>query len=166
MEFHKDHSATDLYGMTPENREIVELALKNTKAEGLLITSGSDSAIKAVYQANREARARGMLGYRPDQGRLEDKAPFSRSDLEYLRQYFTVTPADTIFGLTTEERARASRLDDYLTAMNTLAKARQAREEEVETSDPPKIKASTDDAPGTARPVVEGPRKNPRQGRL
>ncbi|CAL9019065.1 unnamed protein product [Prunus brigantina] len=108
MEFHKDHSAIDLYSMTPENREIVELALKNAKAERLLITSRSDSAIKAVYQANREARARGMPGYRPDQGRLEDKAPFSRSDLEYLCQYFTMTPADTIFGLTTEERARAT----------------------------------------------------------
>ncbi|CAL9020604.1 unnamed protein product [Prunus brigantina] len=119
--------------MTPENLEIVELALKNSKAEGLLITNGSDSAIKVIYQANREARARGMLGYRPDQGRLEDKAPFSRSDLEYLRQYFTVTPADTIFGLTTEERAR------------------------VEASDPPKIKASTNETPGNARPMVEAP---------
>ncbi|BFG25201.1 hypothetical protein CerSpe_114750 [Prunus speciosa] len=63
MEFHKDYSATDLYGMTPESREIVELALKNTKAEGLLITSSSDSAIKAVYQANREARAKGLPSY-------------------------------------------------------------------------------------------------------
>ncbi|CAL2227974.1 unnamed protein product [Prunus armeniaca] len=141
MEFHKDHSATDLYGMTPENREIVELALKNAKVEGLLITSGSDSAIKVVYQANREARARGMLGYRPDQGRLEDKAPFSKSDLEYLRQYFTVTPADTIFGMMTEERARD----------------RQALEEKVEASDPPMMKVSRDDTPGTARPMVEGP---------
>ncbi|CAL8169239.1 unnamed protein product [Prunus armeniaca] len=85
MEFHKDHSAIDLYGMTPENREIVELALKNDKAKKLLITGGSDSAVKAVYQANRVARARGMLGYRPEQGRLEAKAPFSRSNLEYLR---------------------------------------------------------------------------------
>ncbi|CAL2230096.1 unnamed protein product [Prunus armeniaca] len=57
MEFHKDHSAIDLYGMTPENREIVEFALRNAKAERLLITNESDSAIKAVYQANREARA-------------------------------------------------------------------------------------------------------------
>ncbi|CAL9024702.1 unnamed protein product [Prunus brigantina] len=157
MEFHKDHSATDLYGMTPENREIVELALNNAKAEGLLITSGSDSAIKVVYQANREARARGMPCYRPNQGRLEDKAPFSRSDLEYLRQYFTVTPADTIFGLKTKERARVSRLDDYLMARDALAKARRALKEEVEASDPPKIKASTDGTPGTARPMVEGP---------
>ncbi|CAL2237154.1 unnamed protein product [Prunus armeniaca] len=133
------------------------LALKNAKAEGLLITSGFDLAIKAVYQANREARVRGMPGYRPNQGRLEDKAPFSKSDLEYLRQYFTMTPTDTIFGLTTEERARVSRLDDYLTARDALAKARQALEEEVEASDPPKIKASTDDTPGTARPMVEGP---------
>ncbi|CAL2271994.1 unnamed protein product [Prunus armeniaca] len=156
MEFHKDHLAVDLYGMTPENREIVELALKNDKAKRLLITCGSDSAIKAVYQANREARVRGMPGYRPEQGRLEAKAPFSRSDLEYLRRYFTVTLADTIFGLTTEERARVSRLDDYLTARDALAKARQSLEEEIEASDPPKIKASTDDTPGTAR----------RQGRL
>ncbi|CAL8077903.1 unnamed protein product [Prunus armeniaca] len=136
MEFHKDHSAIDLYGMTPENREIVELALKNAKAEGLLITSRSDSAIKAIYQANREARARGMPSYQPDQGWLEDKALFSRSDLEYLRQYFTVTPADTLFGLTTEERARASHLDNYLTARDTLAKARRALEEVIEASDP------------------------------
>ncbi|CAL2270624.1 unnamed protein product [Prunus armeniaca] len=115
MEFHKDHSTTELYGMTPENREIVELALKNAKAEALLITSGSNSAIKAIYQANRDAR----------------------SDLEYLRQYFTVTPTDTIFGLTIEERARVSRLDDYLTARDALAKARQALKEEVEALDPP-----------------------------
>ncbi|CAL9021205.1 unnamed protein product [Prunus brigantina] len=94
MEFHKDHSATDQYGMTPENREIVELALKNARAKGLLITSGSDSAIKAVYQANRETKARGMPG----------------------------------------EPSRRSR-----------------------PRTPPKIKASTDGTPGTARPVVEGP---------
>ncbi|CAL8992002.1 unnamed protein product, partial [Prunus brigantina] len=145
MEFHKDHSAIDLYGMTPENSEIVELALKNAKVEGLLITKGSDSAIKAVYQANREANARGMSGYRPDQGRLKDKAPFSRSDLEYLRQYFTMTPADTIFGL-----------DNYLVARDALAKARRALEEEVEASGSPEIKASAYGTPGTARPVVKG----------
>ncbi|CAL2238304.1 unnamed protein product [Prunus armeniaca] len=156
MEFHKDHSATDLYGMTPENCEIVELALKNAKAEGLLVTSGSDSAVKAVYQANREARARGMPGYRPDRGRLEEKAPFSRSGSEYLRQYFTMTPADTIFGLMTEEMARVSHLDNYLTARDALAKAKEALEEEVEASDPPKIKASIDDTPEIARPMVEG----------
>ncbi|CAL8085532.1 unnamed protein product [Prunus armeniaca] len=132
MEFHKDHSAIDLYGMTPENSEIVDLALRNAMAEKLFITSKSDSAIKAVYQANRENRQ-----IRPEQGKLEAKAPFGRSDLEYLRQYFTVTPGDTIFGLTTEKRARVSRLDDYLVARDVLAKARQALEEEVETSDPP-----------------------------
>ncbi|CAL8993008.1 unnamed protein product, partial [Prunus brigantina] len=109
-EFHKDHSAVDLYGLTPENREIIELALKNTKAEGLLITKGSDSAIKAVYQANREAKARGAPGYHPDQKTLEDEAPFGRSDLEYLRQYFSMTPVDVLFGLTIEEKARVSRL--------------------------------------------------------
>ncbi|CAL9018938.1 unnamed protein product [Prunus brigantina] len=136
MEFHKDHSATDLYGMTPENREIVELALKNAKAKGLLITSGSDLAIQAVFQANREARARGML--------------------EYLRQYFTVTPANTIFGLTIEERAQVSRLDDYLMVRDALAKARRALREEVEASNPLKIKESTDGTPGTASPMVEG----------
>ncbi|CAL9029424.1 unnamed protein product, partial [Prunus brigantina] len=125
-EFHKDHSAVDLYGLTPENREIVELALKNTKAEGLLINRGSDSAIKAVYQANQEAKARGAPGYQPDQRKLEDKAPFGRIDLEYLRQYFSVTPTDTFFDLTTEERARAR---------TTKAAHR---------------------APGTARPMVEG----------
>ncbi|CAL8993400.1 unnamed protein product, partial [Prunus brigantina] len=47
-------------GKTDEG--IVDLALKNTKVEGLLITRGSDSAIKAVYQANREAKARGAPG--------------------------------------------------------------------------------------------------------
>ncbi|CAL9020640.1 unnamed protein product [Prunus brigantina] len=30
-EFHKDHSAIDIYGLTPENREIVKLALRNAK---------------------------------------------------------------------------------------------------------------------------------------
>ncbi|CAL8162371.1 unnamed protein product [Prunus armeniaca] len=144
-----DHSAIDLYGMTPEKLE--------AKAEGLLITNKSDSAIKAVYQANREARARGMPGYQPEQEKLEAKAPFGRSDLEYLCRYFTVTPADTIFGLMAEERAWVSRLDDYLAARDTLAKARQALEEEVGTSDIPKTKAATDDTPGTARPMAEGP---------
>ncbi|CAL2239374.1 unnamed protein product [Prunus armeniaca] len=85
------------------------------------------------------------------------KAPFSRSDLEYLRRYFTVTPTYTIFGLTTEEKARVSRLDDYFAARDALAKARQALEEEVETSDPPKTKATTYDTPGTARPMAKGP---------
>ncbi|CAL9021077.1 unnamed protein product [Prunus brigantina] len=69
-------------------------ARENTKAERLLITKGSDSAIKAVYQANREAKARGALGYHPDQKTLEGEAPFNESDLEYLRHYFSVTPAD------------------------------------------------------------------------
>ncbi|CAL8095915.1 unnamed protein product [Prunus armeniaca] len=156
MEFHKDYSAIDLYGMTPENREIVELALKYAKAERLLITSVSNSAIKAVYQAHGEVRARGMPGYRPEQGGLGPKAPFSGSNLEYLYRYFTVTPADTIFGLTIEERAWVSHLDDYLAARDALAKARQALEEEVETSDPPKIRATTEDTPGTARPMVKG----------
>ncbi|CAL2276218.1 unnamed protein product [Prunus armeniaca] len=155
-EFHKDHSAIDLYGLTPENREIVELALKNAKAEGLLITRGSDSAIKAVYQANQEAKARGTPGYQPDQGRLEDKAPFGRSDLEYLRQYFSVTPADTFFGLMTEESARVSRLDDYLMARDALAEVRRALKEEAEASDPPETKAAANRTPGTARPMVEG----------
>ncbi|CAL2239321.1 unnamed protein product [Prunus armeniaca] len=104
----------------------MELALRNAKAERLLITNEFDLAIKAVYQANREVRAIGVA-------------------------------ANTIFGLTTEERARVSRLDDYLAARDTLAKARQALEEEVGTSDPPKTKAATDDTPGTARPMAEGP---------
>ncbi|CAL2246493.1 unnamed protein product [Prunus armeniaca] len=86
MEFHKDHLAINLYGMTPENREIVKLW-----------------------------------------------------NLEYLRRYFTVTPADTIF------------------ARDTLAKARQTLEEEVGTSDPLQTKAVTDDTIGTTRPMAEGP---------
>ncbi|KAL6269610.1 hypothetical protein ACE6H2_026521 [Prunus campanulata] len=155
-EFHKDHSATDLNGMTPESREIVELALKNTKAERLLITSSSDSTIKAVYQANREARAKGLPNYQPDLGGLEAKILFSKGDLEYLHQYLTVTPADTIFGLTTEEKARVGRLDDYLTARDTLAKARQALKEEAEASNPPEVKTSTTNIPGTAGPMFEG----------
>ncbi|CAL9020643.1 unnamed protein product [Prunus brigantina] len=132
---HKDHSAVDLYGLTPENREIVELALKNTKAEGL-ITRGSDSAIKAR--------------------KLEDKAPFGGSDLEYLRQYFSVIPVDTLFGLTTEERARASRLDDYLMARDALAEVRRALGREAESSNPPETKAAAHRAPGSARPLVKG----------
>ncbi|CAL2266703.1 unnamed protein product [Prunus armeniaca] len=130
MEFHKNHSTTDLYGMTPENPSNPTRPLRS-------------------YTRKTE---------RPGQeGRLEDNAPFSKSDLEYLCQYFTVTPADTIFGLTTEERAWVSHLDDYLTARDALAKARQALEEEVEALDTPKIKAFTDDTPGTARLMVEGP---------
>ncbi|CAL2240747.1 unnamed protein product [Prunus armeniaca] len=139
MEFHKDHSAINLYDMTSENREIVELALRNAKAERLLVTNKSDSAIKVVYQANQEAKARGMPGYQPEQGKLEAKAPFSISDLEYLRRYFAVTLADTIFGLTTQERARAS----------PRGGSRDLG--------PPKTKATTDDTPGTARPMAEGP---------
>ncbi|CAL9018713.1 unnamed protein product [Prunus brigantina] len=156
-EFHKDHSALDLYGLTPENRGIVELALKNTKAEKLLITKGSDSAIKAVYQANREARARGAPGHHPDQKALECEALFKESDLEYLRHYFSVTPADTLFGLTTEEKARVKRLDDYLNARDTLAEARQALESE---SFPPDTEAATQKSLQPKEPIVEG-RGNP-----
>ncbi|CAL9020487.1 unnamed protein product, partial [Prunus brigantina] len=159
-EFHKDRSAVDLYGLTPENREIVELALKNTKAEGLLITKGSDSAIKAVYQANREAKARGSPGYHPDQKALEDEAPFNRSDLQYLRHYFSVTSADVLFGLTTEEKARVKRLDDYLNARDALAEARRTLEAGNELSPSPKTEAAARRALPTKEPVVEG-RGNP-----
>jgi tRNA A37 threonylcarbamoyladenosine synthetase subunit TsaC/SUA5/YrdC len=92
--------------MVPENHEIVKWALKNGKVEGLLITKSSDPAIKAVYQANREAKSKGLEAYLPDLKELEAKAPFTKEDLDYLRRYFTVTPTETIFGLTTEERSR------------------------------------------------------------
>ncbi|CAL9005410.1 unnamed protein product [Prunus brigantina] len=134
-DFHKDHSAIDLYDLTPENREIVELALKNTKEEGLLITRGSG------HQLDRK---------------LEDEAPFGRDDLEYLRQYFSVTPIDTLFGLTTEEGARVSRLDDYLMARDALAEVRRTLEREAESSIPPGTEAAAHKAPRTERPMVEG----------
>ncbi|XP_021822417.1 uncharacterized protein LOC110763842 [Prunus avium] len=82
-EFHKDHSAVDLYSMTPESREIVELALKNTKAEALLITSGSDSAIKAVYQANRESPMNEGFGDPFFGHEAEDDPTIGISDEEY-----------------------------------------------------------------------------------
>ncbi|CAL2277299.1 unnamed protein product [Prunus armeniaca] len=65
-EFQKRHSATNLYEMVPEYREIVELALKNPKAEEMPITKSSYPATKALYLANREARAKGFLAYKPN----------------------------------------------------------------------------------------------------
>ncbi|CAL8136573.1 unnamed protein product [Prunus armeniaca] len=102
-----------LYGMTPENREIVELALKTLRQRG------SSLPVDPTRSYTRQTE-------RPEQEGCQ-------------------------------ERARLSHLDDYLTARDALAKARQALEEEVAALNPHKIKASTDDTPGTARPMVEGP---------
>lgn len=131
-EFHKRHSAIDLYGMVPEYQEIVDLVLATPEAEDILIIKESDPVVKALYQANREARAKGLSTYQPNLEELEAKSPFTASDLAYLRQYFSVTPVDVYFGQTFKEKIRIKRLDEYISARDSLAEAKLLLKKKVE----------------------------------
>ncbi|KAM2452179.1 hypothetical protein ACFX1W_009530 [Malus domestica] len=111
-EFHKKHSANDLYGLPKACQDTIDLVLTCPDAERI-IQKTSDPGLKARFQHIREAR---VLGFEVDPYTDIDAAdlPFSMEDLQYLRYHFEVFSAVSLFGLTTDEIARVARLDAYL----------------------------------------------------
>ncbi|KAM1980458.1 hypothetical protein ACFX15_037070 [Malus domestica] len=111
-EFHKKHSANDLYGLPKACQDTIDLVLTYPDAERI-IQKTSDPGLKARFQHIREAR---VLGFEVDPYTDIDAAdlPFSMEDLQYLRYHFEVFSAVSLFGLTTDEIARVARLDAYL----------------------------------------------------
>ncbi|KAL6277058.1 hypothetical protein ACE6H2_020659 [Prunus campanulata] len=68
--------------------------------------------------------------------RLEARAPFTKDDLPYLCQYFSVTPMDVLVGQTFEEKIQIRRLDEYLTARDSLTEAKKLlKKDEASTSE-------------------------------
>ncbi|KAM2824370.1 hypothetical protein COP1_034289 [Malus domestica] len=111
-EFHKKHSANDLYGLPKACQDTIDLVLICPDAERI-IQNTSDPGLKARFQHIREAR---VLGFEVDPYTDIDAAdlPFSMEDLQYLRYHFEVFSAVSLFSLTTDEIARVARLDAYL----------------------------------------------------
>ncbi|KAM1850919.1 hypothetical protein ACFX13_015040 [Malus domestica] len=111
-EFHKKHSANDLYGLPKACQDTIDLVLICPDAERI-IQKTSDPGLKARFQHIREAR---VLRFEVDPYTDIDAAdfPFSMEDLQYLRYHFEVFSAVSLFGLTTDEIARVARLDAYL----------------------------------------------------
>ncbi|KAM2271824.1 hypothetical protein ACFXTI_039092 [Malus domestica] len=111
-EFHKKHSANDLYGLPKACQDTIDLVLTCPDAERI-IQKTSDPGLKAKFQHIREAR---VLGFEVDPYTDINAAdlPFSLEDLQYLRYHFEVFSAVSLFGLTTDEIARIARLDAYL----------------------------------------------------
>ncbi|KAM1635426.1 hypothetical protein ACFXTN_012258 [Malus domestica] len=111
-EFHKKHSANDLYSLPKACQDTIDLVLTCPDAERI-IQKTSDPGLKARFQHIREAR---VLGFEVDPYTDINAAdlPFSLEDLQYLRYHFEVFSAVSLFGLTTDEIARIARLDAYL----------------------------------------------------
>ncbi|KAM2033421.1 hypothetical protein ACFX1T_015311 [Malus domestica] len=111
-EFHKKHSANDLYGLPKACQDTIDLVLTCPDAERI-IQKTSDPGLKARFQHIREAR---VLGFEVDPYTdiVAADLPFSMEDLQYLRYHFEVFSAVSLFGLTTDEVARVARLDAYL----------------------------------------------------
>ncbi|KAM2522929.1 hypothetical protein PS1_029813 [Malus domestica] len=111
-EFHKKHSANDLYGLPKACQDTIDLVRDCPDAERI-IQKTSDPRLKARFQHIREAR---VLGFEVDPYTDIDAAdlPFSMEDLQYLRYHFEVFSVVSLFDLTTDEIARVARLDAYL----------------------------------------------------
>ncbi|KAM2285278.1 hypothetical protein ACFX1S_037892 [Malus domestica] len=112
QEFHKKHSANDLYGLPKACQNTIDLIQTCPYAEQI-IQKTSDPGLKARFQHIREAR---VIGFEVDPYTDIDAAdlPFSIEDLKYLRYHFDVFSAVSLFGLTADEIARVARLDAYL----------------------------------------------------
>ncbi|KAM1721692.1 hypothetical protein ACFX12_023197 [Malus domestica] len=115
-EFHKKHSANDLYGLRKACQDTIDLVLTCPDAKRI-IQKTSDPGLKARFQHIREAR---VLGFEVDPYTDIDAAdfPFSIEDLQYLQYHFEVFSAVSLFGLTADEITRVTRLDAYLDTKN------------------------------------------------
>ncbi|KAM1000564.1 hypothetical protein ACFX2A_007298 [Malus domestica] len=111
-EFHKKHSANDLFGLPKACQDTIDLVLTYLDAERI-IQKTSDPGLKARFQHIRKAR---VLGFEVDPYTDIDAIdlPFSMEDLQYLRYHFEVFSAVSLFDLTTDEITRVARLDAYL----------------------------------------------------
>ncbi|KAM1686850.1 hypothetical protein ACFX2K_034898 [Malus domestica] len=111
-EFHKKHSANDLYGLPKACQDTIDLVLTCPDAERI-IQKTSDPRLKARFQHIRKAR---VLGFEVDPYTDIDAAdlPFSMEDLQYLRYHFEVFSAISLFDLTADEITRVAQLDAYL----------------------------------------------------
>ncbi|KAM1405034.1 hypothetical protein ACFX2I_013463 [Malus domestica] len=111
-EFHKKHSANDLYGLPKACEDTIDLVLTCPDAERI-IQNTSDLGLKARFQHIREAR---VLGFEVDPHTDIDAAdlPFLLEDLQYLRYHFEVFLVISLFGLTVDEITPVARLDAYL----------------------------------------------------
>lgn len=106
----------------------MELALRNPKAEEILVAKSSDLATKAFHQANHQARAKGLSSYQPNLKNLEAKAYFTKDHLACLRQYFLVTLADFLFYQMFEEKIQIGQLNEYLSVKShPLSSPRQKK---------------------------------------
>ncbi|KAM1340099.1 hypothetical protein ACFX2H_038543 [Malus domestica] len=85
-EFHKKHSANDLYGLSKACQDTIDLVLTCLDAERI-IQKTSDLELKARFQHIREAR---VFGFEVDLYTDIDAADlsFSMEDLQYLRYHF------------------------------------------------------------------------------
>ncbi|KAM1083856.1 hypothetical protein ACFX2J_022081 [Malus domestica] len=111
-EFHKKHSANDLYGLPKACQDTIDLVLTCPDAERI-IQKTSDPRLKARFQHIREAR---VLGFKVDPYTDIDVTYllFLLEDLQYLRYHFEVFSTVSLFGLTADEITRVARLDAYL----------------------------------------------------
>ncbi|KAM2350183.1 hypothetical protein ACFX1X_013612 [Malus domestica] len=111
-EFHKKHSANDLYGLPKACQDTIDLVLTCPDVERI-IQNTSDPGLKARFQHIQEAR---VLGFEVDPYTDIGAADlsFSMEDLQYLRYHFEVFSTVSLFGLTADEIARVARLDAYL----------------------------------------------------
>ncbi|KAM1751386.1 hypothetical protein ACFX11_009509 [Malus domestica] len=136
-EFHKKHSANDLYGLLKACQDTIDLVLICPDAERI-IQKTSDPGLKARFQHIREAR---VLRFEVDPYTDIDAAdlPFSMEDLQYLRYHFEVFSAVSLFGLMTDEIARVARLDAYLDTRD----ARIHYQEQVRILTPSTLSTST-----------------------
>ena len=127
-EFHKTHSANDLYGLPKACQDTIDLVLTCPDAERI-IQANSDPGMKARFQHIREARVLGF-SVEPYTDIDSSELPFSLEDLQYLRYHFEVFSAVSLFGLTTDEMRRVERLDAYLDTRN----ARIAYQEQIQAT--------------------------------
>ncbi|XP_070664519.1 uncharacterized protein [Malus domestica] len=136
-EFHKKHSANDLYGLPKACQDTIDLVLTCPDAERV-IQKTSDPGLKARFQHIREAR---VLGFEVDPCTDIGAAdlPFSMEDLQYLRYHFEVFSAVSLFGRTADEVARVARLDAYL----DIRDARLHYQEQVQALAPRALSIST-----------------------
>ena len=90
-EFHKTHSANDLYGLPKACQDTIDLVLTCPDAERI-IQANSDPGMKARFQHIREARVLGF-SVEPYTDIDSSELPFSLEDLQYLRYHFEVFSA-------------------------------------------------------------------------
>ncbi|KAM2335345.1 hypothetical protein ACFXTH_012763 [Malus domestica] len=127
-EFHKKHSANDLYGLPKACKDTIDLVLTCPDAERI-IQKTLDPGLKVRFQHIQEAR---VLGFEVDPYTdiVAVDLPFLIEDLQYLRYHFEVFSTVSFFGLTADEITRVARLDAYLDTKDALGDPEKEEAEE------------------------------------